>query len=33
MLEMHVSTFRGPAVVGNALVDHEVILLLQDNEK
>ena len=33
MLEMDVSTFRGPAVVENALVDHEVILLLHDNEK
>ena len=33
MLEMHVSTFQGPKVFGNALVDHEVILLLQDNEK
>ncbi len=33
MLEMHVSTFQGPEIFGNAFVDHEVILLPQDNEK
>ena len=33
MLEIHVSTFQGPKMFRNALVNHEVILLLQDNEK